>query len=256
MNTLLSRSTPAYTRLACDRNRSVLGNSGLQRAYTPFGHVPPGGAALAFNGERPERASGRYILGQGYRAYSPTLMRFERPDDDSPYGKGGINSYAYCGAEPVNNLDPSGHGVIFGMFGLVVGAVIMAWGGIERAGGNESKSNILLGIGGGVMAVSIFGTAVASLHPGRASPLSTSRAVDAAPTGIGSPVSPRPSFVARRNSVVNNPRDISSTRVWSPTDYEEVLNMAIHTPTFRKLVREARSQARSKGKTVRFNSSI
>ncbi|WP_225772806.1 RHS repeat-associated core domain-containing protein [Pseudomonas sp. Marseille-Q5115] len=167
MNTLLSRSTPAYTRLACDRNRSVLGNSGLQRAYTPFGHVPPGGAALAFNGERPERASGRYVLGHGYRAYSPTLMRFERSDDDSPFGKGGINSYAYCGAEPMNNRDPSGHGAVFGMFGIVLGAIIMAWGGIERATGNESKSNVLLGIGGGIIAFSVFGTITGSMKGSR-----------------------------------------------------------------------------------------
>nr|WP_240205832.1 hypothetical protein [Vibrio sp. CyArs1] len=48
-----------------------------------------------------------------------------------PFGKGGINSYAYCLGDPVNQRDPSGHvaisSLIIGvMAGSVVGASILA----------------------------------------------------------------------------------------------------------------------------------
>ena len=36
-------------------------------------------------------------------------MRFNSPDELSPFGDGGINSYAYCGGDPVNRYDPSGN---------------------------------------------------------------------------------------------------------------------------------------------------
>jgi RHS repeat-associated protein len=50
-----------------------------------------------------------YPLGHGYRWYLPSLMRFIRPDDFSPFGAGGINPYIYCVADPVNRVDPTGH---------------------------------------------------------------------------------------------------------------------------------------------------
>lgn len=64
---------------------------------------------LGFNGQREDRYSGTYLLGNGYRAYSPVLSRFQAPDNLSPFGKGGLNSYAYCTGDPVNYLDESGH---------------------------------------------------------------------------------------------------------------------------------------------------
>ncbi|KPY35049.1 Uncharacterized protein ALO52_00166 [Pseudomonas syringae pv. primulae] len=36
-------------------------------------------------------------------------MRFNGTDDLSPFGKGGLNAYAYCAGDPVNRSDPSGH---------------------------------------------------------------------------------------------------------------------------------------------------
>ena len=48
-------------------------------------------------------------MGNGYRWSLPSLMRFNAPDDLSPFGAGGINSYAYCGCDPINRVDPSGH---------------------------------------------------------------------------------------------------------------------------------------------------
>ncbi|MEE4636302.1 RHS repeat-associated core domain-containing protein [Pseudomonas alliivorans] len=36
-------------------------------------------------------------------------MRFNQPDNLSPFGRGGLNAYAYCLGDPVNRGDPSGH---------------------------------------------------------------------------------------------------------------------------------------------------
>ncbi|WP_259697613.1 RHS repeat-associated core domain-containing protein [Pseudomonas brassicacearum] len=81
-------------------------------AYTAFGHSPVEKSTqrvLGFNGERPDKSSGFYLLGNGYRAFNTVLMRFNSPDNRSPFGEGGINAYAYCAGDPVNRTDPSGH---------------------------------------------------------------------------------------------------------------------------------------------------
>ncbi|QXH46560.1 RHS repeat-associated core domain-containing protein [Pseudomonas xanthosomatis] len=65
---------------------------------------------LLFNGEWREPLTGCYPLGNGYRLFSPKLMRFHSPDDRSPFGSGGLNTYAYCEGDPVNYTDPQGHG--------------------------------------------------------------------------------------------------------------------------------------------------
>jgi hypothetical protein len=52
--------------------------------------------------------TGHYLLGNGYRAFNPVLMRFNSPDNLSPFGKGGLNSYAYCLGDPINLQDSTG----------------------------------------------------------------------------------------------------------------------------------------------------
>lgn len=76
-----------------------------------------------FNGQRPDPVSGYYHLGNGYRAYSPVLIRFTCPDSLSPFGAGGINPYAYCAGDPVNRADPSGHFSLGQWVGMAVGLV-------------------------------------------------------------------------------------------------------------------------------------
>lgn len=102
-----------------DLQRSVLPG---QRAYSPYGFMKTSPApALAFAGQRRDPLTGNYPLGNGRCFYSPTLMRFTACDSLSPFSRGGINSYAYCGGDPVNRHDPSGAfwGVILRGAGLL-----------------------------------------------------------------------------------------------------------------------------------------
>jgi RHS repeat-associated protein len=111
---------PSHSRktilLATDHQRSVINALDENRpqpiAYTPYGHRPAENGLLSllgFNGERPDPLTGHYHLGNGYRQFNPVLMRFNSPDSWSPFGMGGVNTYAYCGGEPVNRNDPTGH---------------------------------------------------------------------------------------------------------------------------------------------------
>jgi RHS repeat-associated protein len=106
----------ANTLLVSDQHNSVLGElAGAQTtsvAYSAYGErstTTTVATSMAFNGEYREVQTGCYLLGNGYRAYSPTLMRFHGPDSLSPFGEGGINAYAYCQGDPVNLMDPTGH---------------------------------------------------------------------------------------------------------------------------------------------------
>lgn len=101
--------------LASDTQGSVIHSS----SETCTGHVcymPYGHSALCdladprsrYTGEALDLVSCQYHLGAGYRAYAPQLMRFTAPDDASPFGRGGINAYAYCEGDPINRMDPSG----------------------------------------------------------------------------------------------------------------------------------------------------
>ncbi|MFA0918871.1 RHS repeat-associated core domain-containing protein [Pseudomonas tremae] len=78
-------------------------------AYSPYGHRLQSSPMSGFNGERPDPVTGHYLLGNGYRAFNPVLMRFNSPDSLSPFGRGGMNAYAYCQGDPVNRSDPDGH---------------------------------------------------------------------------------------------------------------------------------------------------
>nr|WP_180202372.1 RHS repeat-associated core domain-containing protein [Pseudomonas sp. SbOxS1]NYU01786.1 RHS repeat-associated core domain-containing protein [Pseudomonas sp. SbOxS1] len=128
--------------LASDLQQSVLAE--LDRsgpnpfAYSPYGlqrALRRAGTHLGFNGQLKEGATGWYHLGNGHRVYSPVLMRFHSPDRLSPFGKGGLNAYAYCSGSPVNRVDPSGRSWL-ALLGNAVGSLlntIFAGAAINRA---------------------------------------------------------------------------------------------------------------------------
>ncbi|CAN7514408.1 RHS repeat-associated core domain-containing protein [Pseudomonas umsongensis] len=104
------------TLLATDQAHSLLktlsSNNPQQLSYTAYGHHPPvsgSSALIGFNGECPDATTGHYPLGQGNRFFNPVLMRFNSPDELSPFGQGGINPYAFCGGDPINYYDPTGN---------------------------------------------------------------------------------------------------------------------------------------------------
>ncbi|WP_095080289.1 RHS repeat-associated core domain-containing protein [Pseudomonas sp. Irchel s3h17] len=104
------------TLLVTDQQRSVLHTltptTRQPITYSPYGCCGTESgltSLLGFNGERPDSVTGHYLLGLGYRAFNPVLMRFNSPDRWSPFGKGGLNSYVYCLADPINLIDPNGH---------------------------------------------------------------------------------------------------------------------------------------------------
>uniref|UniRef100_UPI0036DDDA81 RHS repeat-associated core domain-containing protein n=1 Tax=Photorhabdus sp. RM322S TaxID=3342825 RepID=UPI0036DDDA81 len=127
--------------LGTDQKQSVMAvcrETLTDQTYTPYGLNRPSDSAKSravkgYNGERCDPITGTTHLGNGYRAYNPVLMRFHCPDSWSPFGKGGLNPYAYCGGDPVNHADPSGHvnwwSVGFGIFGIVAGLALIPFTG-------------------------------------------------------------------------------------------------------------------------------
>jgi RHS repeat-associated protein len=119
---------------------------------------------MGFNGERPDPLTGHYLLGNGYRAFNPVLMRFNSPDSLSPFGKGGLNAYAYALGNPVDRVDPTGH------FSLK--AAMLLFGGLQMMGvgvsiaGVAAKNNELGFIGMG-MGLAGLGASIGSLFIGR-----------------------------------------------------------------------------------------
>lgn len=105
-----------------DQQRSVLNVHKAETiglSYTPYGYSHLANdeiSLLAFNGQRLDTRIDAYLLGNGYRAFNATRMRFSSPDTLSPFLKGGLNSYAYCLGDPVNFRDPSGHVPFMGFF--------------------------------------------------------------------------------------------------------------------------------------------
>ncbi|SDJ51180.1 RHS repeat domain-containing protein, partial [Pseudomonas abietaniphila] len=151
--------------LVNDSRVTVLGEIDQQRvhthSYTAYGHreeASQTASHLGFNGERCEDAGG-YLLGAGYRAYNPVLMRFHSPDSLSPFDEGGWNPYAYCVGDPVNFVDPTGHlpswammaiGIVGGIaLGVVSGGVGTLVAGTMAASTAAAVGNasMVLGVG-------------------------------------------------------------------------------------------------------------
>lgn len=77
--------------------------------FSPFGVSPPSDLPVGFKGEHIDPVTRQYHLGNGYRTYNPVLMRFNSPDSESPFARGGLNAYAFVQNDPINRQDPTGH---------------------------------------------------------------------------------------------------------------------------------------------------
>lgn len=129
---------------------------------------------FGFAGERTEPFTGWLIPG-GYRPYDPVLMCFLSPDSDSPFGRGGLNPYAYCGGDPVNRVDPDGHswsnwlmsglGIALGIGALAasLGAALPAVASLYAVGFSALTSSGAMAIGAATLSAISLGTGVASM---------------------------------------------------------------------------------------------
>ena len=90
------------------------------------------------------------------RYYSPELCRFISKDSIEyldPESINGLNLYAYCGNDPVNYYDPTGHSAI--LIALAIGAVLGGiYGGISAAANGQ---NVLAGIAIGAVVGGVTG---------------------------------------------------------------------------------------------------
>lgn len=154
------------------------------QSYTPYGFGA--NSSIGFNGQWRDPITGWYHLGNGYRVYNPVLQRFHSPDPWSPFSSGEVNPYAYCLADPVNRLDPSGHFSIFGIelnwrtfFEAVVGIAGSILVGVLTAGASLA---VEVAVGAVVGAVSsVVGGVIGDLADGK-TPTWSSVAMD---FGIG-----------------------------------------------------------------------
>ncbi|MEJ5060073.1 MULTISPECIES: RHS repeat-associated core domain-containing protein [unclassified Pseudomonas] len=155
-----------------DQQQTVLGEitgSGHSEiAYSPYGYCQgqeepfnPAG----FNGEPFDSLTGLYLLGNGYRAYSPALMRFHSPDSMSPFGRGGLNPYAYCLGDPINRVDPTGHFSWQSILGIAL-SIVGVVASFATFGAATPLAILGLGLGGVSALAGIAGTVAGELLPG------------------------------------------------------------------------------------------
>lgn len=93
-----------------------------------------------------------YYLNSRY--YSPEWRRFISPDDTAyldPENVNALNLYCYCGNDPVNYADPSGHAPEWLKTTLKILAVAAIGIGIVLSGGGALLGGILIGAGAGAL---------------------------------------------------------------------------------------------------------
>ncbi|MDD1967754.1 hypothetical protein NPS29_20725 [Pseudomonas putida] len=146
-----------------------------RRQYTAHGAdvSRPGNLAFGYAGELREPLSGFYIPG-GNRPYDPLLMCFLAPDTESPFGRGGINPYAWCAGDPVNRVDPDGHswvnyalagaGLALGALALIPGlqAALPAAGALLSAGLGTLTTAQIIALAAATLDIVSLATGIAS----------------------------------------------------------------------------------------------
>ncbi|HXB58566.1 MAG TPA: RHS repeat-associated core domain-containing protein [Candidatus Acidoferrales bacterium] len=135
------------------------GNQVQHYEYSSFGQTSFADNSSAFpvsnryTGQIADDETGLYYYGARY--YDPQLGRFIQPDSDvgSPDNPQNLNRYSYCGNNPLNCMDPTGHNpfviaLIFILAGAAIGASVSA-----ATGGNPAMG----ALGGAVAGLIAFG---------------------------------------------------------------------------------------------------
>lgn len=195
----------------------VLGNKVAGYAYDAWGNCT---VTLNTNGiatRNPIRYRGYYydedtkLYYLNSRYYCPEWRRFISPDDTAyldPESVNGLNLYAYCGNDPVNYVDPTGHFGIFAtiLISTLVGAAIgggvnlgkqlinngwdfreVDWGSVANSAIVGGALGFSLAMGVGYLGPVIAGTATAGgLTAGGAFAISTAVSFGAGALGYAS----------------------------------------------------------------------
>lgn len=174
----ITNSLREVTLLGCDAQGSVRleADSAVRvRHYSAHGAEPEQSAngLYGYTGERREPLTDWYIPG-GNRPYDPVIMGFLSPDSESPFGRGGLNAYAYCSGDPVNRIDPDGHawwkwvvagiGTALGVIGTVatLGAAAPAFAAFFAGGVAALTASGAVAMTAATLSVVSLGTGVAS----------------------------------------------------------------------------------------------
>lgn len=155
--------------LATDNGGSVLAvdEKDVRRAYS---YAPYGFRSLTcgrrdllgFNGELQEYFTRYYMLGNGHRGLHQHV--FLSPDGLSPFGKGGINAYAYSSGDPINYIDPSGRYILFKAAAVFLSTMAGAfsWGAAHFTGSRGAQITGGLAVGAGIAAAATITTRTAN----------------------------------------------------------------------------------------------
>ena len=160
----------------CSSSGTLIG----EYVYDAWGNLleePTNGVLLAnpfrYRGYYYDTSIGLYYLNSRY--YDPETGRFLNEDLVSylePETIGGINLYAYCLNDPVNNIDPSGHFVILALILAATTAIGMTVGGVVaheqgKTGWSLIGSILLggaLGFAAGGLAIAATGAVFGAIH--------------------------------------------------------------------------------------------
>lgn len=182
--------------------------------------------SIGFAGEYEDLIAVAYPLGSGYRWYLPGLMRFNAPDSDSPFGNGGVHPYAYCAADPINDIDPTGH-MLVGGFGLTYEETMQTLYEMEE---REARERAVPRVDAGAPAPS-------SSEP----PANAQGAPRAHPSGRGVSQDPRPS----QSGSIGADRAVAAAAPTPPRHVPAMLPRTDPTPgatrgtTFKRLLKTA-----------------
>ena len=142
---------------------SVKGSSGailsLETYPNHIAHVNP----IRYRGYYYDNETGFYYLQSRY--YDPAISRFINADSYGSTGQAflGTNMFAYCGNNPVNMVDPSGH---FGIGAAIIASVIVAvtLSGCSAKTSSDSKSYESADAAAIAFATSIYSSSLYTRH--------------------------------------------------------------------------------------------